>query len=492
MNNERFGKLFKIEDGETFFFDSGTGKVLSCDVNDEKIISNILENKISVQDTVKQNPMFGEIVKKESLFKCPEKRKFMVPSKIELESIMKGNCEQIIFELTEICNLRCGYCIYNDSHPGFRNFGKKNLSFEIGKKTIDYVLKDFKREKFNLTFYGGEPLVNFKLMKRLIDYVIDEYPMIKLSVSFTTNATLISKEMIDYFNSLDEISILCSIDGPKEIHDRFRRYENKKGSFEDSVRGFNLLRKYFYKKNSETKQMSINTVICPPLDDEKLKHIKKFFEEELDLPDDIEYTLNYVDEGDMVYDYNEEKNIADLYDDNSDYDIENWAMKGLKSSNDIAYIEQIKNDILRISNRPINKFNEMKEIYFHGNCIPGQRRLYVNVDGDFRVCERTGDSPFIGNYNYGYDFDAIYKNYYQEHLDYFNEKCKTCWAHNLCSICYSTTMNKDGLDYKRLDSICKSARGTVEKQLEGYYTLLKYNRDLLENIINDSEEEFSN
>ena len=176
--------------------------------------------------------------------------------------MLRSSCEQIILELTEACNLRCGYCVYNEHHPEFRGFGNKNMSFEVAKRSIDYILKDYKREKFSLTFYGGEPLVNFDVMRKSILYTKEQYPKLKLHIAFTTNLTLLTEEMVDFFSSLDgdSVDIMCSLDGPKDLHDKYRRYINGKGSFSDAVKGFKLLLSKFYNKEKE-KTISINCVM---------------------------------------------------------------------------------------------------------------------------------------------------------------------------------------------------------------------------------------
>ena len=228
MNNKRLGMIFATGEDKIYFYDSGSGKVIECSDVDKQIFEYILNNEIAVVEAFKNKPELLEFIKKENIIKCPERQEFFIPSKEENKEALKGSCNQIIIELTEACNLRCEYCIYNEHHPNYRGFSTKRMSFELAKSSIDYVLKNSKKDEFSLTFYGGEPLLEFDLMKECIEYTLKEYPVLKLDVSFTSNLTLLTEDMIDYFNNtnLQSINIMCSLDGPQIYHDRYRKYLN--------------------------------------------------------------------------------------------------------------------------------------------------------------------------------------------------------------------------------------------------------------------------
>lgn len=183
MNNERFGITFSTESSE-YYYDSGTGKVIQCSLSEKNLIDKVLNNKISLEEAKQNNTDFKRFIEKENLFLCPKHRKFKIPTKDELRDKIISHCEQIILELTENCDLRCGYCIYNEHHTKYRSFSGKNMDFETAKKSIDYILTNYKGEKFALTFYGGEPLVNFQVMKQCIDYTLQKYRQIKINISF--------------------------------------------------------------------------------------------------------------------------------------------------------------------------------------------------------------------------------------------------------------------------------------------------------------------
>jgi len=492
MKNQRYGMIFQTTLGSNYFYDSGTGKVIGCDSKEIKLIDRILKNEISLEKACEENKEFKEFIEKENLFRCPERIPFYIPTIEELEASIKGQCTQIIIELTEECNLRCGYCIYNKHHPKYRDFGNRSMPFEIAKKTLDIVLKDYKRDKFFLTFYGGEPLANFDLMKKCIEYVRNNYKEINLGVSFTTNLTLLTIDMINYFNTLYSdgisINIMCSIDGPKDIHDRFRRFKNGKGSFEKVIENFNLLMDNFYEKNNGNKNISINCVITPPCSEEKISLIKNFFEKELNLPDDVKFNLGYIDEGDMVFDYNENKEVneEEMVSFES-VSISNWVTNNVIKSNEHfikrSDINLLLPTIQAISHRRVSNGDIFKEKFLHGNCIPGQRRLYVTVDGEFKPCERVGKCPSIGNYKDGINIENILKYYFKEYIEYYEDKCSKCWAQELCSICYSRNMGENGIDEE--EGLCEETRREIKMKFENYYNLLENKKSELKEVVDE-------
>lgn len=492
MNNQRFGMVFSTSEDSHYYYDSGTGKVVRCNEEEKKIISQILNNELDVDVASSQYSEFGDFIKKENLFACPEKRKFKYPSKEEFNELIKSSCEQIILELTEACNLRCGYCIYNEHHSDFRSFGTKNMSFDIAQKSIDYVLRDYNRDKFALTFYGGEPLVNFDVMRKSIEYTKEKFPNLQLHISFTTNLTLLTEEMVEFFSSLeqDSVDIMCSLDGPEVLHDKYRRYQNGKGSFSAAIKGFRMLLEKYYNRD-EKKTISINCVMAPPYSRAKFEKVNAFFYEELGMPKEIKCNYAYLDKGDMVFDFDQNKIIVD--DDRRKLEscpLEEWAVDGIFAGREAQrYFDIVSTDMSRVSNRMKSQDGIIEATYLHGNCIPGQRRIYITVDGDFKVCEKVGSAPVLGNYKNGYDFDKAYKLYIEEYAKYFENICNHCWARSMCAICYERTMGENGVKPNIENAVCDGSRRVIKDLFVNYYRFFEKDKKMLGDLL--SKYEFS-
>lgn len=490
MSNCRFGTVFST-DSNNYYYDAGTGKVVQCDADEKRLIENILEDRILLDEAKEDNKEFSRFVEKENLFMCPEHRDFFTPTKEEFRKKVVQECEQIILELTESCDLRCGYCIYNEHHPKYRGFSTRDMSFETAKKAIDYILKDFHGKKFALTFYGGEPIVNFNVMKKCIDYTLRNYKNIKISVSFTTNLTLITRDIARYFSEIeaDSVDIMCSIDGPQEIHNKYRKYQNGIGSHKDAIRGLKYLLDEFY--NVDLKHtISVNCVIAPPYERKKLWRIKDYFEKELNLPKEIQCNYAYMDLEDMDIDLNDKEFIED-----NEYRIlqssplEEWAIdKMIQGEKEKSVFDIVSLDMARISNRIIEK-EPVKRTFLQGNCIPGNRRVYVTVDGKFRACEKIGDSPYLGDCDNGFDIDAMYKIYVEDYSKCFSKICDKCWARMLCSVCYERTLDQNGIIDSVEEKVCGGSRRIIKDMLVNYYRYYESDKDNLKEMLEQYEYE---
>ncbi|NOZ66833.1 MAG: quinohemoprotein amine dehydrogenase maturation protein [Alphaproteobacteria bacterium] len=137
----------------------------------------------------------------------------------------------IILNVNTGCNLGCSYCYKEDlTTPAKGDL----MGFDVAKKSIDLLLKEGKsRDRVNVVFFGGEPLSNMPLIKAAVDYAekrcADEGK--KVDFSITTNATLLTENIIDYMND-HKFGIAVSMDGPKAIHDKNRKTIGGKGTYD--------------------------------------------------------------------------------------------------------------------------------------------------------------------------------------------------------------------------------------------------------------------
>lgn len=137
---------------------------------------------------------------------------------------MKPNVHTAILCLTHRCNLNCVYC-----------FEKKDvsheLSFEVASKCVDEIVKKHCYEQnngVNLNFFGGEPLIRFELIRDIYNYIQFKYPNCNITFFISTNGTLLTVEMKEWFaDRRDKICLGLSLDGDKDSHNH-----NRSNSFE--------------------------------------------------------------------------------------------------------------------------------------------------------------------------------------------------------------------------------------------------------------------
>ncbi|TGE33988.1 thioether cross-link-forming SCIFF peptide maturase [Desulfosporosinus sp. Sb-LF] len=140
--------------------------------------------------------------------------------------IVKAICLHVAHD----CNLRCEYCF-----AGAGAFGGSRMlmDFETGKRGIDFVLESSgHRDHCEVDFFGGEPLINFGVVKSLVSYgrkaAVDQNKTIKFTL--TTNGVLLDREIQDFLEK-EEISVVLSLDGRPEVHDRMRPHADGRGSY---------------------------------------------------------------------------------------------------------------------------------------------------------------------------------------------------------------------------------------------------------------------
>ena len=148
-------------------------------------------------------------------------------------SPIKAMCLNIAHD----CNLRCKYCFASTGDFGE---GRKLMSYETGKKAVDFLLQNSgDRVNLEMDFFGGEPLMNFDMVKKLVAYCREQEKIHNKNFRFTmtTNGMLIDDDVIDFCNK-ECHNVVLSLDGRKEVNDRFRKDYAGHGSYDTIVPKF--------------------------------------------------------------------------------------------------------------------------------------------------------------------------------------------------------------------------------------------------------------
>ncbi len=142
-------------------------------------------------------------------------------------NVIKALC----LHVAHTCNLNCSYCFASQG-----NFhGDRGLmSFDVGKRALDFLVENSgTRRNLEVDFFGGEPLMNWDVVKQLVTYArgIEKKVGKNFRFTLTTNGMLIDDDVIDFANR-EMSNVVLSLDGRKEIHDRFRVDYAGRGSFD--------------------------------------------------------------------------------------------------------------------------------------------------------------------------------------------------------------------------------------------------------------------
>ena len=152
------------------------------------------------------------------------------------EGIVKALC----LHVAHTCNLNCSYCF---ASQGKYHGERAIMSYEVGKQALDFLIAHSgTRHNLEVDFFGGEPLMNFDVVKQLVAYArsIEKEHGKNFRFTLTTNGMLIDDDVIDFANR-EMHNVVLSLDGRKEVHDRFRVDHAGRGSWERIVPKFQKL-----------------------------------------------------------------------------------------------------------------------------------------------------------------------------------------------------------------------------------------------------------
>lgn len=128
--------------------------------------------------------------------------------------------------LTKNCNLRCGYCFTKGKSV-------EVISLEMAKKSVDFLIKNAvdaklsdlinNQRRVDLSFWGGEPLLEWDLLKEIVLYAESVKPKeVELQFGGTTNGTLLTTDKFDFLKE-HNILLMVSLDGTEDSHDLYRK-----------------------------------------------------------------------------------------------------------------------------------------------------------------------------------------------------------------------------------------------------------------------------
>ena len=158
----------------------------------------------------------------------------------QLKEKTAGVVKALCLHVAHTCNLNCSYCF---ASQGKYHGERAVMSFEVGKRALDFLVENSgSRRNLEVDFFGGEPLMNFQVVKDLVAYArsIEKEKHKKFRFTLTTNGLQIDDDVIDFANR-ECSNVVLSLDGRKEIHDRFRVDYAGNGSWERIVPKFQKL-----------------------------------------------------------------------------------------------------------------------------------------------------------------------------------------------------------------------------------------------------------
>lgn len=346
------------------------------------------------------------------------------------------NCQQIIFELTDSCNMNCVYCGQGEL---YKSDFKKNrfLNFSDCKPLIDFMLERWKRLpkwkrkiRRSITFYGGEPLLNFNTLKDIVEYIDSKHIDLNYVYTISTNGLLLDR----HFHYLVEknFQITVSLDG-NSFHNTFRVDHSNKETFNQVSKNLELMKinypEFFnqniffasvYNKNSTWNE------------------VNHFFEKTFNKKSAISSLK------DININESYEKEFNDLFKDVYDeLPIEECSIIRGKR------INQKKNSIDLIARNYTKYFqHSMIELLFDvkkikiptGTCLPFEKKIVLTSKKIIQHCEKFHNKFDLGTIDN--EKVIIYQNLedkYKKLLHWQVKWCGSCYYNLMCKKCFFLT-----------------------------------------------------
>ena len=445
-----------------YIYDTNTSSILKV----PKGVHDNFKSGVSIELSPEDKRII-ESLKESGFLKKSNIVKIEHPYSSRLRSLLERRVGSITLQVTQRCNLRCRYCVYSGSY-NTRTHSNSSMSFEVARKSVDFLIShSVDTDNVNIGFYGGEPLLEFDLIKSTVKYARSVGEGKKIRFGMTTNGTVFTDEILGYLEE-NGFNLLLSLDGPKEVHDKNRVFAHDgRGTFDIIMDQVSHIRDDFPELY---KNIAFNAVIDPRLE---ASCSNTFFI-------NCEEFENANVAGNIIGDVYRKKQAKIpekfLIKYEEEYFKVLMSKLGVVSDRSISKLVYFKFEnllgslfVLRNKTRSISPHNHPS-----GPCIPGCRKLFIDVNGNFFPCENASESSstmVIGNIDEGFDIEAARRILNIGQIS--ENQCKNCWAFRLCSQCAIFADDGFCLSRKHRLARCADDKHGFEEDLKDYCLLIE-------------------
>lgn len=392
------------------------------------------------------------------------------PATEHLKYHLEQKVENIVLQVTQNCNLRCAYCAYSGVY-NTRTHSHKRMSLQCAKAAIDFAIQhSSEKQRLAVSFYGGEPFLEFKLIKEVVSYIESKYPEKEIMYATTTNGTLLTDEVVDFLVE-KSFNMLFSVDGPKEVHDINRKFtSSNEGSFSVLEKKLNRIKQRypeFYKEKCRT-----NTVLSP---DEDYSCVKQYFETDC-LMSEISSVFGLIRNVGRKAPIQYKQSVA-FFTMQEQCKILLWMLGKIQKKNTSKLYINFKEEIIVLYKHMKIPYKESEIMHPGGPCVPGEKKTFVDVDGNIYPCEKVSETPSmcIGDIYHEFDYEAVEKLLNVGRLT--KEECKECWAFMRCTSCIAFSSDECGPSRAERLAHCDTVKRSLYHMLETLALLKHYRFD---------------
>jgi uncharacterized protein len=144
-----------------------------------------------------------------------------------------------------VCNLQCHYCYYLKKEDLYGKGESFRMPDDILEEYIAQHIDASSAPVISFSWHGGEPtILGLDYFRKVVALQRKHRPPgRRISNGIQTNGTLINEEW-GHFLATEGFAVGISLDGPKELHDRYRVGKKQEPTHERAIRGYRLLRQH--------------------------------------------------------------------------------------------------------------------------------------------------------------------------------------------------------------------------------------------------------
>lgn len=453
--------LFRAEQ-YNFVLDLHTNRIFSLGAREAQLF-NRWQNGETLAELVKEYPAEVARIQEfetQGLFQCepPEGLAFGASWEQIREMILRKR-QRTVIEITQRCNLACKYCTFGGGFSDHRVLTNCTMSDDLLRACIQSGFEyGAQLDEIGFGFYGGEPLCAFELLKMAVAFAnqLAANTGKRLRFSITTNATLMDERKARFLRD-EDFTVLVSLDGPQYMHDRYRVFRNGLGSYQATLKGLRTLLEVYPPEQHEKIGLSM---VVPSSG--WIRYLRQLWGDEPWLPKTLRANANLMNVPDGM-----ELPKPPPAPDSTSIKAE-WIASLTEERAEKTRLAWSSYDspLAQLHQRPV--FSGYRRTFYpNGCCIPGTRKIYVTVDGDYQICERVHGAPTIGTVRGGVDLEQI-RAIVQEYCDSSFADCRECWAVSLCSMCFLHAYQNGKFSMEKKREYCTSTRDSRAARLSLY------------------------
>lgn len=469
--------FYSTENENTYLYDEESSYSLLVHPDLKKVHENVVGVNSYYIDKYKYLKEYG-------FFK--ELKDVSYETKIDKNTIKHNisNIRQIIFEVTDYCNLSCQYCSLRELYRNNKKT-RKNIDEKRAYAFLKYII-DLKPLNSDLLicFFGGEPLINIEFIKYIVREAncLNTRKSLNLEYMITTNATLLHDNL--HFLIDNNFKITISLDGDIEGQS-YRVYSsNGKNTYLDVIRNIDELKDNYPLYFSD--RVEFNSILTNRNTAHKVYEF--IYNRYNKIPMLSQMNLNHVNplkREEFNHMFNSRKESE------REFQETNSEILPLAHS----YFSQFNESKSFINHYSINFFiSHYLYLIYHkiysfptGTCSPFEMRVFYNTHNELLPCEKLNYKCILGEVDdeVKIDIDEIV-NKYDSYYRFLVDKCKSCYSGRSCSVCLFTMEKIEKIETGEFECLAFLDENKFSEKLSDIFSFMeKYPVDIW-TIVNDN------